>query len=224
MVAEELVQISAAVLDPVQAILAESARRLPGIVAGIIVLLVGYILAAVIAAAVRKVLRRLDFNKWVVEKTGLKKLAGDFRATEFVSLITRWSVFAMFFIPAADLFSLPGFSVFLVQLARWIPQIIGALLVVLFGLCAAEYVSGVIQSTRVKGVKFFADLAKMLILFVAGIMALEQVGIYVDLLKSSFQIILTGAMFGLALAFGIGFGLGLKKEAERLVTKAKKRF
>lgn len=222
--AAQLVELSDAVLDPVTALIREVGRALPGIVGGIVVLLVGYIVAAVVAAALRKMLRRLDFNKWVVQKTGLKKIAGDFRATEFATLITRWAIFAMFFVPAGDLFNLPGLTEFLRQLAVWIPQAIGALLVVLFGLMAAEYLAHAIQSTKVKGVKFFADLTKILVWFLTAVVALEQVGLQVAFVRNTFLILWAGVVFGLALAFGVGFGLGLKKEAERLVQKARKRF
>ena len=219
-----LEQLGPAVLDPVMYLLQGVAASLPGIVGGIVVLLVGYIVAAVVAAAVRKVLRQLDFNRWVVEKTGLKTIVGDLRATELAALISKWSVFALFFAPAARLLNLEPLSTFLVSLALWIPNLIFALLMVLFGLVAAEYLAEVIMATKVKGVKIFADLTKILVLFLTGLVALQQVGLQVAVVQSSFLIILSGAVFGLSLAVGIGFGLGMQKEAERLIAKARKRF
>ncbi len=217
-------QLATAVLDPVTGLIKVILETLPGIVGGIIVLLVGYIVAVVIAAAVRKTLRHLEFNKWVVDKTGLKLMVGDLRATEFVTLVAKWSIFALFFAPAAALFNLDGLSQFLVNLALWIPQLISALFIVLFGCVVAEYLAEVILATRVKGVKLFADGAKILIWFLTGLIALQQVGLAVQVVQNTFLIILTGLVFGVALAFGIGFGLGLQKEAERLIAKARKRF
>ena len=219
-----LEQLGPAVLDPVMYLLQSIAAALPGIVGGIVVLLVGYIVAAVVAAAVRKVLRRLEFNHWVVERTGLKVIIGDLKATELAALITKWSVFALFFAPAAQLFNLEPLSAFLVSLALWIPNLIVALLIVLFGLVVAEYLAEVIMATKVKGVKLFADATKIIVLFLTGLIALQQVGLQVAVVQSTFLIILTGLVFGVSLAFGIGFGLGLQKEAERLIAKARKRF
>ncbi len=219
-----LEQLGPAVLDPVMYLLQSVAASLPGIVGGVVVLLVGYIVAAVVAAALRKALRKLDFNHWVVVRTGLKMIVGDLRATELAALITKWSVFALFFAPAARLFNLEPLSAFLVSLALWIPNLILALLIVLFGLVVAEYLAEVILSTRVKGVKLFADMTKIIVLFLTALVALQQVGLQIAIVQSTFLILLSGAVFGVSLAVGIGFGLGLQKEAERLIAKARKRF
>lgn len=211
-------------IKPVATLLDSIVNTLPGIVGGLVVLFVGYAVSHFVAMLVREALRKLHFNRMVVEKTGLKEVAGDIRATELTALITKWSVFALFLAPAAKLFSLDPLTGFLVSLGSYIPKVIGALLIVLAGLVAAEYVANVIMHTRVKGIKLFADSAKILVLVMTAIVAFDQLQLNVSLLSNSFLIILSGVVFGLSLAFGIGFGLGLKKEAERLVGKAKKRF
>lgn len=217
-------QLGAETVKPVATLLNSLVEALPGIVGGIVVLFVGYVVALFVATVVRKGLRRLRFNKWVVQKTGLKEVAGDIRATELTCLLVKWSVFALFFAPAANLFALDPLTGLLSSLAAYIPKAIVALLFVLFGLIMAEYVAQVIMHTRVKGVKLFADAAKVLVLLVTAIIALQQLELEVGVLADSFVTILQGVVFGLSLAFGLSFGMGGKQEAARLIKKAKRRF
>lgn len=195
----------------------------PGLVGAILVLIVGYIVAAILGVVVKKSLDKTNFKKWLFKQTPLKKHLGDFRINRFLALIVKWWVFVLFFAPAAGLVKLEPLAYFLVMLGRWIPNFIVAVVLLFLGLVAAEYASVKIKDTKAKGAEFLATLAKIGILIYVVFAALEQVGIMVSIAKNSFLIILTGIVFGLSLAFGLAFGMGLKGEAAKVYSNFRKK-
>ena len=106
----------------------------------------------------------------------------------------------------------------------WIPNLIVAVIFALIGVVAAEYVANQIRYIKGKGTDTIAGFARVIILVFVAVIALQQIGINVELAGQTLLIIVAGVMFGLALAFGIGFGLALKEEAKGWIKKGKKRW
>jgi len=210
-------------VNPLQQLWDSLVQFVPGLAGAILVLIVGYLIASVVGSAVQRVLDKTKAEKWVMKKTHLRKLMGNFRMNHFLGLIIKWWVFVLFFAPAASLVKLTTLSGFLVSLGAWIPNLIAAIVMVFLGLVAADYVSIKIRSTKGKGAEFFASLAKVGILIYVILIALEQVGLMVALATNSFLIVLTGVVFALSLAFGLAFGLGMQKEANKWYNQLKRR-
>jgi len=193
---------------------------LPGIIAALIVIIVGWLFAVLISLVVRKVLVKVKLDEHVIEKTHLSKHMGKFDLTGFLATITKWYVFILFLPPAANLVNLTALSEFLFELSFWIPNLIVAVVVLLIGFMAIEYIGDKIGATKAKGAELAATVIKAIIMVFVLIIALNQVGIDVTIAESSFLIILAGIM----LAVGLGFGLALKDEAKDIIKNLKKKF
>jgi len=219
-----LAEIGASIVQPVQNIWDGLVNVIPGVISAVLVLIIGYILGAVLGGVVKKALIKCNCDRWLLHKIKLKSWIGDFKVTDFIGLITKWYVFVLFFPSAADLIQLTSLAELLTGLAVWIPNIILAIIIAFAGLCGAEYVSASIKGTKAKGAKIMGDLAKGLIIIFVALIVLEQVGVQIGVARNSFLIILSGLVFAAALAFGLGFGLAMKDEAKKTISKVKRKF
>jgi len=219
----DITQLGFSLLAPLQQIWYSFVQSVPGLLAAIIVILVGYIVANIVARLLTKVFDKAKFDKWCVDKTHLKNILGDFKLSAFLTMLVKWYVFVAFLPSAAQMTDMTFLSTFLIEIARYIPNAIVAILVSFVGLAAAEYTSDVVKATKAKGAGVLAMLAKVIILVFTALMALDQIGIAVSVARDSFLIVLSGVMLALSLALGIGFGLGLKDEARGMLKDLKRR-
>lgn len=192
---------------------------IPGIIGAIIILALGYFLGWLLFVLVEKGLVKLRLDKWVIEETGLKKVIGRFKLSHFIALIVKWFVFVMFFPAAADAVELSGFSDLLINLSLWIPNLIAAIIIAIIGILISNYLKVKIVHTQFHNAKLVASITQVIVLIFTFLIALEQMGINVSVATNSFLIILGGVTFSLAL----GFGLGMKGEAEKIVKTWRKK-
>lgn len=219
-----LVETRQALVDPLTAIIQSTVQMLPGLLAGIVILLFGYLVAKLVAYVVEKIVVQAKLEKWLIEKTDLKSVVGKLDLGNFVHTLVKWYVFILFLPAAADVILLAGLSDLLRQLALWIPNLIAAVVLGLLGYIAAEYAAHEVNATKIKGANVIADCAWGVIMVFAGIMALQQVSVAVSLAESTFLVLVGGIVFAAALALGLGFGLALKDEATDQLKRLKKKF
>lgn len=191
----------------------------PGVLAAIVVILLGFVVAHLVYALLVKLFEKAKLDKWLVEKTRLHKTIGDMKISHLLAVMMRWFIFVLFLPPAATLLKLDMLSVFLLDVAYWIPKLIIAVVILIGGLIVANYVAEKMHETKAKSIGIFAEIAKFIIIIAVAIMALDQIGVNVRLAENSFLIILAGIMLALAIAFG----LGMKEEAGDIVKRLKKR-
>jgi hypothetical protein len=218
-----LTEIGVNIIDPLLRIWDGIISTVPGVVAAIIILVVGYLIAWVIGYVVDRALTQIKLDKWIVEKTHMQKIIGAFRLTHFLSVITKWYVFILFLPPAAGLVQLPALSSFLLSVALWIPNVILAVIIGIVGLMAAHYTEWKILETKAKTAQIIAYLAKIVIVIFTLLIVLDQIGVKIAIAQTSFLIILSGIMLSIALMLGIGFGTAFKEEAKKIIKDVKRK-
>lgn len=211
------------ILKPLESIWAGVVNTVPGIVAAIIILVVGYLVAWVIGFVIDKALHQIKLDRWLVEKTHVGELLGDFRLTHFLAMIAKWYVFILFLPPAASLISLPPLSAFLSSVALWIPNIILAVIIALVGFMAAHYTEWKILYTRAKTARIVAYSAKVIIIIFTLLIVLDQIGVKIAIAQTSFIVVLAGVMLAIALMLGIGFGMAFRDEAKNIIVQLKRK-
>jgi len=215
-------ELGSSIVNPLISIWNGVISVLPGLIAAIIILIVGYLIALLLAYIVERILDKIKCDKWIMEKTNLAKILGKFRLSHFLSVITKWYVFILFLPPAAGIIQLTPLAYFLLEVARWVPNVIVAVILGLIGVMAAEYVSKKIHDTKAKAASVIAGVAKVVILIFVALIVLDQIGVKVAVAQSSFLIILAGIMLAIALMLGIGFGYAFKDEAKKIIKHTKK--
>ena len=220
---ETLNTTGVSLIDPLIEMWQGFTNALPGILGAVIILLFGYIVALILSSLVYHILLRININKLIIERTGLKDVAGKLDLPHLFGLIVKWYVIILFLPAAADVVGLSVLSEFLLNLSFWIPNLIVGIIIALVGFMAAEYVSIRIKETKAEFAPVIAKIVKIVIWVFLAVIILQQLGITVSLVESSLLIVLSGIMLAVAIAFGIGFGFALKDEAKSIIKAIKKK-
>lgn len=205
-----------AVLNPLQDIWARFLFFLPSLVGAIVILVVGWIVAAGLDRLVTQVLKQFKLDqalnrvgtKTIFEKSGL-----DMEVSEFVGALVRWTILLVAFLAAADVLQLSKVTDFLNNILAYIPNVFVAVGILLIGLFAAHFFAGVVRGTvgaaRVQTANLLGAVTKWAIYIFTFAVALQQLGIAAVIIDR----FLTALFFMLALAGGLAFGLGGQKSA-----------
>ena len=220
---EFLSNIGASIVDPFVSIWYWLVKAVPDVIAAIVILIVGYLVALAVSTIVESVLNRVKFDKWVFETTNLSYAIGKFDLTHFLGVIVKWYIIVLFLSATAARINLQTLAAFLSTLAAWIPQVILAVVIGLIGIMAGMYVEKKVTETRAKGAKIVAMIAKWVIYVFTALIVLSQIGVKVALAETSFIIMLGGAVLAIALTLGISFGFGFREEAKKIILDVKRK-
>lgn len=197
---------------------------LPGIIAAIIVLIIGWFIAMILGHVVRVILEKLRIDKKIRE-AHLTKAIGHMHVPAILGEITKWYIFIIFLQVAVDLLTLGTLTSLLDTFVRWVPNLIAAVLIVIFGMVVIHFVELKIQEhSKVKGVHQIAQIVKIVLIIMLVIIALKQLGLEVAILENTFLLIVGAFAVGIALALGISLGLGMKDPASKWFKNWKRNF
>jgi hypothetical protein len=202
----------------------------PNILAMFVILIAGLLIAGVLHVSLKRVLPRLGFDRFA-ERLGiglvLRKGGIARPASSALALVGAWGVLAVFVLLAIGALDLE-FAMDLVSRAfAYLPQVlIAAALLVLGGLVSAFLRRSVLIAAVNAGLpsaRLLAGVTQAALMFLFVAMALEHLGVGRQVILASFTILFGGAVFALALAFGLA-GRDLALELlERLVRRPPER-
>ena len=195
---------------------------IPRLIGFLVILIVGLILAALIAKAVTFVLRKVGFDR-MSDRIGLtrfeQRMGVRMDTAGILGKIVYWFIVLIFLVPAADALGVPAVSNVLNELVAYIPNVFVAILVLFLGALAAtvvaDLVRGAVASANMGNPNLFAGIARWAIIGFAALVALEQLKITPDLINELFGAI----VLALAIAFGLAFGLGGQEAARRWLAR-----
>jgi hypothetical protein len=123
-------------------------------------------------------------------------------------MIGFWIIFLVFLIKASDTLSLTIVSDALTSIAYYIPKIGIAVLVLILGLIAANFVREVItmtcSSAGITHGTMVAQAVYVAVVLLIVVTAIDALGIDTALLNNTIVILLAGLIGGAALSFGLG--------------------
>jgi len=208
----------------------QAAAFLPKLLAVIVILFIGWVVAMAARIGVRRLLQLTRFDN-LATKSGLEaflKHGGiDLTLAGIISEVVYWMVILLFIITSANTLGMREVADMLNSVANYLPRIIGAIFVMIFGTLLARFINRLVFAW-LYGIKFDGALAistsaEYAIQLFALFVALEQLNIGTQLLTALFVIVF-GAVF---LALAIAFGLGGRDKAARIIddmqTSIKKR-
>jgi len=207
-----------ALTNPVVGIWNGLVDKLPGLIGALIILIVGYFVSVIVGHAISVILERIGLDRQM-KKLGLDKALGTINLSELAGGITKWYIFILFLAEAMKpaLLNLGVISDLIFGLAKWLPNAIIGVIILVFGVYVATYVGERMLRARIWGIRLLTTVVRALILFFIAVIALRQMGLNVSILENTFLLLIGAIAIGIAIALGIGLGLGLKGEAESLI-------
>jgi small-conductance mechanosensitive channel len=198
-------------IEPLQGFWTEVAQKLPGILAALIMLLVGMVVARVIRSGVQRGLKYASLDQYT-DKVKLNELLarlGMGRSPSFIiGFVAYWLIILVFMLSAANAVKLTVVAQVLQRFLLFMPQLLAAVLVLAAGSLVGRFLGEIVQNAatanRIQGSVALSKVVKFVVVVFAAVMALEQLGIDTTIMTSSVQIILATMGLALAIAFGLG--------------------
>jgi hypothetical protein len=195
---------------------------LPKVIGFIIILVVGWFIAGLIAKGLAAILRKVNFNQ-LAARSGIsgfiEQMGVKCDAAGFLAETVKWFVRLLTLIVAFDALGLPAVSGVLHQLLLWIPNLIVALVILVIAGLAANALSKLVRGATAKAgfsnPDFVASVASIAVWGFGIIAAVNQIGIATTLVNTLFM----GFVGALALAAGLAFGLGGRETAGEIVSE-----
>jgi len=183
----------------------------PRIFTATIVILIGYLIAKIVQRALRTILTRLKFDT-LLEKIGItgtfKKMGAHGSPAAGVAKTVYFLIFVMFIQSATKSVGLGVISDAIGAFFAYLPNLFAAIVIIILGNTVAEFGSQAVRrSAEESGIDYAETLGRVvsaLIFFVVAIMAVTQLRIETDIIKSVAIVMLSGLALGGALSFGLG--------------------
>lgn len=198
---------------------------LPSLIAGIIILIVGIFLAKAIEKIVQKIIEAAKIDELIAKINLVKKIEeGGTKVvfSQIFSWLVKWFLYIVLLIAVSEILKLGQFTIFLKDIALFLPNVIIAVLILVVGFVLGYFVDDlvvkILKSTKAKLANLVGAVAKWAIIVFAVLAALMQLNVAVSLI----QMLFTGVIFMLALAFGLAFGLGGRDAAKEMIEEVKR--
>lgn len=194
----------------------------PQLIAALILLFLGWILANIARSAIGKVLDTLKFDE-LGKKTGIEAFMrqGNVNLTlsRLIANLIYWIILLVVIVTVANSLGLTTVAELFNKVVFYLPNIIVAILVLVFGVMVARFINRVafayLSNMGVDAALTISTLAEYAVIIFVVFVALEQLQIGTHLLVSAFQI----GFGAIGLAFALAFGLGGKDWAAGMIKR-----
>lgn len=195
---------------------------IPDILSAVLLLLLGWVLARVARRLATKLFRCLKVDS-LAEHLGVEGflLQGgvEFTTVTLLAGAIYWGILFLTFVALLNLLAVPAGMALLQNIVLFIPSVVVAVIVLIFGTVVARFVGAVtytyLNNVGSRGAAAIAAVARYAMLGFVVAMAIEQLALKSRILVSGFQI----AFGALCLALALAFGLGGREWAARVLDK-----
>jgi hypothetical protein len=201
--------------------LARIMDMLPAIFGAVLVMFIAFVVGRLVAGIVSNVLAGAGFNG-VLVKLGLSKQAkeGDYSTSAMAGKLALIIVLVLASIEAANLLGFSTLAGLIRDFVVWGGHILLGLIIFALGLLLANWVAGVVRSSDSPQAPLLSMAARIVILLLAGAMALRQMELANDIVNIAFGLVIGSV----AVAVAIAFGLGGRDSAARLLNDWHEKF
>ena len=183
----------------------------PRLITALIILLAGWLLAKFVATVVQRLGEKVRLEDLLLRtgiKAGLEKAQINRSGTQLLGMLLYWIIFLNFILIALESMGLDAAVTPLRSLIAFLPRLLAALATLTAGVLLAQFLGKAAQAAMSSmGVDFHQEVGQgvnVLLVIMIVIVVLEQLGINASIMTNIFTNVITLAVAGLALAFGLG--------------------
>lgn len=211
---------SPSIWEPLQRFVQRVATLFPVMLAVLVVIVAGVILAWLLDWVVRTFLRLVGFDRMAHRQNVSDALrrAGLARRppSALTGYIVRWLVVVFTLIAALSLLSAEATDTVVGALVSYLPRLAAALLILVMGYAVSAFIARSVLlwavNARVRGARWLARGCQLLMAVFFGALALENLGFGREVSLVVLAILLGGGVLALALAYGLA-GRDLARES-----------
>ena len=191
-------------------LLEQFGRFAPKFVTALLIIIIGIVLAKIIAGIVKKLLVKIHIDK-LGEKLNeidfISKSNFTIKISSVISKFIYYFLLLFFVVFAADVLAMPAISALVTDLFNFFPKLLVSFVFLIFGTLLAEMIRALVETTLSSlGISSSKIIASFLFYFLfvnVVILAIAQAEINTEFLEQNISIIIGGGV----LAFAIGYGL-----------------
>jgi len=194
---------------------------IPNLIAFLVILVVGYFIAKIVAGVIRKAVEKLGLDRALHESDAgqyVERLSPGAKPSNGVGRVAFWILFAFVLTAAIGALKIPAVTAFMNQVLAYLPNVIAAIIIFVAAAAIAGAAGGGVAKLMgdTPTGKLVAAIVPTLVLVIGLFMVLNQLKIAEEIVTVTFTVLLASLGLGLALAFGLG-GRGV---ASRLLEDA----
>lgn len=179
----------------------------PKLILGLFILLVGYLIARIVKSLV---IRFIDYlNRTINNSLKSQHLQVNLEGSKtYIGKMFYWIIILLFVTLFTEVLGLPVITSWLKGLGDYLPNILAAIVIIFFGIIFGRLVSELVKNGALKAglpnSNALGRFTRYIILIIAVIVAIDQVGFDITFLTQLIYILLASLLLGAALAFGAG--------------------
>jgi hypothetical protein len=201
------------ILETLKKQLITLAEVLPNLVKAIVVFLIGWILAKIISKLIKKILKTIGIDKLaeklneieIVHKSNIKLVPSI-----LLSKLAYYLILFIFAMAATDVLGMESISNLMTGIMNYIPKVMSALIVLIFGLVLAEALKKAVltacESLAIPAAKLISNVVFYFLFLNIIMISLKQADLQTDFIENNISIVLSG----IVLAFALGYGIASK--------------
>lgn len=198
-------------MDSLRTLWTQLASYVPQLLAAVVLLFAGWIIAKVARNAFSKALLLAKFDQ-LGQKTGIEVFLrqGGIQCTlvELLSWLIYWGILMVVVVTVANSLGLAAVAELFNRVVFYLPNVLVAILIVVFGSLMAKFLNKLVyaylNNLSVYGAPTLSNVVEYVTMIFVILVALEQLQISTHLLLAAFQIGFGAIAFALAIAFGLG--------------------
>ncbi len=202
-----------AVADSFTELVARSVDLLPTLLGAILILLVGFGVSRLVAAVIRRALRRVGFDRAAEQirvSEGLRRARVKSEPSAIVAGIVWWMLMLTFVLSALEALGLRAISATVDRLVVYLPSVATALVIIVLGSVLGRLVQNLVRSAgmvaNLAQATQLGTVAHAVVVLLTWVLALEHVGVDTNILVT----VITTVLATLGITLGLTFAMGAR--------------
>lgn len=204
-------QLAEILQESYQTFFDQLATFFPKLIGALLILIVGWIIAKLIKAGSIRLLKLVRLDT-VTEKAKIDQFLqeGGTKSTaiEIIGTLIYWLIMLVVILAGFNTLGLEVASELFNQIILYIPNVIVAVIVLIFGVYLASFIAQVVvtylKNVGIHSADILGKLTKAAIILFVASLALSQLNIGQELVTNAFLLLFGAVCLALALAFGLG--------------------
>jgi len=198
-------------LEPLQEVFVKFEAFLPNLLAMLVILAVGILLARVVRVLLLKFLRVIQFDSWS-DRMGFTTLLrkGDLwlKPSAVLGGTVFWILVIVTLMAGLGALNVAAIDTLVAQFFNYLPRVFSAAVILAIGYLFTSFISRAVLITLVNSgyhyARLLAEAIRVLLMLMILAMVMEQLQIATNVVLAAFSILFGGIVIALAIAFGVG--------------------